>query len=372
MTELAATASAATLARDRQAPLRTGIVGCSGIAIAKPERTAAPRRTPQPHSHAAAYHAVPETVVAAVCDVVPESSARYASLWGEAPAYTDYREMLARENLDLLSIVTPDHLHADIFVDACAAGVKGIFCEKPIATTLADADRMIDAAAKHGVRVVVNHTRRFDPFYRQAKWLIEQGTIGTLSRVIGTMGGERAMLFRNGTHLADTIAFFADAYPAWLVAELDGDKKWGTAYMGIGGREAASEPGATAYIAFQNGVRGLYNGTKTTATNFELDLQGTAGRIRISDYSAELTLPIEGGGLTTQPMPASIEMTSGMVTAVRELVEQVNHPNESGDGVKALQAGRATLEILLGILASADAGAARVDFPLVERASAER
>src|SRR4051794_20225135 len=108
-------------------PLRAGIVGCSGIAIAKPERTDAPRRTPMPHSHAAAYHAVPGIAVVAVCDVVPESTARSQSLWGQAAAYTDYREMLARERLDLLSIVTPDHLHADIFVDACAAGVRGIF-----------------------------------------------------------------------------------------------------------------------------------------------------------------------------------------------------------------------------------------------------
>lgn len=366
----ASTASASQ--RSRRAPLRAGIVGCSGISIAKPERSAAPRRTPLPHSHASAFHAVPETEVVAVCDVVPDATARYVAAWGEAARYTDYRELLARENLDLLSIATPDHLHADIFVDACAAGVKGIVCEKPIATTLADADRMIAAAAQHGAKVVVNHTRRFDPFYRQAKWLIDQGTIGKLSRVIGTMGGERAMLFRNGTHLADTIAFFADAYPSWLIAELDDpEKKWGTTYMGTGGRDALSEPGATAYIAFQNGVRGLYNGSKSTITNFELVLMGESGSIRISDYSAELTLPLPGGGLTTQPMPSSIDMNSGMVTAVRELVEQVTHPDESGDGVKALQAGRATLEILLGILASADAGAARVDFPLVERTSTE-
>jgi predicted dehydrogenase len=367
MTDPIAAGSPTALLAPTRAPLRAGIVGCSGIAIAKPERTAAPRRTPLPHSHAAAYHAVPSTGVAAVCDVVPESTQRYASLWGSVPAYTDYRQMLERERLDLLSIVTPDHLHADIFVDACAAGVKGIFCEKPIATTLADADRMIAAAAKHGVKVVVNHTRRFDPFYRQAKWLIDEGTIGKLSRVIGTMGGERAMLFRNGTHLADTISFFADSYPSWLIAELDDDgKRWGTAYMGTGGREAASEPGATAYICFKNGVRAVYNGSKTTTTNFEIDLQGESGRIRISDQFAELSLPVEGGGLTTQALPATIEMTSGMVAAVEELVDQLDR---SGDGTEALRAGRTTLEILLGILESADAGAARVDFPLVEEAS---
>ena len=349
-------------------PLRAGIIGCSGIAIAAGERSNAPRRTPLPHSHASAFHAVPDTIVAAVCDVVPASTKRYVELWGPVPEYIDYRQMFDREQLDIVSIVTPDHLHADIFVDACKAGIKGIFCEKPISTTLADADRMIDAAGRYGVKVVVNNTRRFDPFYRQAKWLIEQGTIGKLTRVLGTMGGERAMLFRNGTHLADTIAFFANSTPAWLIAELDdGERRWGTAYMGTGGRDAASEPGASAYIHFKNGVRGIYNGSKCTTTNFELDLQGESGRIRISDQFAELSLPVEGGGLTTQSLPMTRDMPSGMVTAVNELVAMVRA--NVGDA-SALRDGRATLEILLGILVSADACSARVDFPLVEGASA--
>ncbi|MEZ4624346.1 MAG: Gfo/Idh/MocA family oxidoreductase [Thermomicrobiales bacterium] len=60
--------------------------------------------------------------------------------------------MLANEEIDLLSIVTPDHLHADSFVAACEAGVKGIYCEKPISTTLEDADRMIAAAEASGTR----------------------------------------------------------------------------------------------------------------------------------------------------------------------------------------------------------------------------
>src|SRR3954447_12095903 len=104
-----------------QATYRTGIVGCSGIAISRGERSAAPIRSPLPHSHAAAYHAVPATTVAAVCDVVPAALDNYRATWEAVPAYADYREMIERERLDLLSIVTPDHLHADVFVAACEA-----------------------------------------------------------------------------------------------------------------------------------------------------------------------------------------------------------------------------------------------------------
>jgi predicted dehydrogenase len=343
-----------------QATYRAGIVGCSGIAIGRGERSAAPIRSPLPHSHAAAYHAVPATTVAAVCDVVPAALDNYRATWGEVSAYTDYRQLLARERLDLLSIVTPDHLHADIFVAACEAGVRGIFCEKPVATTLADADRMIAAATRSGVKVVVNHTRRFDPFYRQAKWLLEEGAIGPLRRVVGTMGGERAMLFRNGTHLIDTIAYFVDAPPAWLIAEFDdADAGYGPVYRGSGGRDPQTDPGASAYLHFQNGVRACYNGSKGTATNFEIDLQGERGRLRIGNQVAELSTVVAGGGLATQPLPLSADLRAGMVVAVEELIGLIEG---DGDGVAALHAARATLDILLAIMASAASGE-KVSFP---------
>jgi predicted dehydrogenase len=342
---------------------RVGIIGCSGIAIAPGERSSSPIRSPQPHSHASAYHAVAATEVVAVCDVSEPALDRFMASWGATATYTDYRRMLERERLDLVSIVTPDHLHAEMFVAACEAGVKGIFCEKPIATTLDDADQMIAAAERTGVKVVVNHTRRFDPFYRQARWLIEQGAIGPLRVVLGTLGGERAMLFRNGTHLIDAISFFAGAPPAWVIAELDEfDVGYGPVYRGDGGHDPASEPGATALIAFENGVRAVYNGSKRTVTAFEIELQGEQGRIRIGNQAAELATISPAGGLATQPLPLHTELTSGMVVAAEELLSLIER---DGDGVLALREARTTLELLLAILASADNDGRKVALPLV-------
>ena len=101
-----------------------------------------------PHSHVGAYAAVPSTEVVAVCDLAPARLEEFRRSWSarfpQARCYTDYREMLARERVDLLSVVTSDDRHAQIVVDAVEAGVRGILCEKPIATTLADADRIGD------------------------------------------------------------------------------------------------------------------------------------------------------------------------------------------------------------------------------------
>src|SRR5207253_9498517 len=117
------------------------VIGLTGIAAEASQPAALPALGElMPHSHVGAYALEPRTDVVAVCDLVPERIAEFRSSWGdtypEARPYADYREMLARERVDLLSVVTPDSRHAQIVVDAVAAGVRGIFCEKPIATTL--------------------------------------------------------------------------------------------------------------------------------------------------------------------------------------------------------------------------------------------
>lgn len=351
---------------------RVGIVGCGGIAIGRPDEPVDRAiRWPRPHTHAAAYHAVPRTQVVAVCDLRPDATARYVATWGPAATYTDYRPMLDRERLDLLSVVTPDNRHADVLVDACAAGVKGIFCEKPVATSLDDADRMIAAAQRSGTKVLVDHLRRFDAFYRQAKALLEAETIGALIRVVGTMGGERAMLFRNGTHLIDTIAYLVGSDVSWVMAELDRtDAGYGPIYRGSGGRDAASEPGGSAMLEFANGVRAFYNGSKATLSKgargatgsyFEIDLQGESGRIVIGDLLAELWTVGVGGGLARQPLPQAIEMKAPMVTAIEDLIDLIE---TDGDGTASPCEARKTLEVLLGILASADQNGAKVHLPL--------
>lgn len=343
--------------------LRVGIVGLSGISISKPALTTAPYRMPQPHSHAAAFHAVPEIKIVAVCDLDPDAIERYRTTWGEAAGYTGYREMFAAEQLDLISIATPDHFHEEIFVAACDAGVKGIFCEKPITTTLESADRMIAAAERSGVKTVVNHTRRHDPFYRHVKYLIDEGEIGPVTFITGTMGGQRAMLFRNGTHVIDTMLFLAGSSPSWLTAEFDPlDAGYGPIYKGDGGHDPATEPGALVMFGFPNGLRAVYNGSKRTVANLEIEVLGERGRIRIGNQTAELTTLAANGGLTTQPLPMFIDMTSGMVSAIQTLISLIDN---DGDGAAALRDGRTTLEVLLGILVSADQNGRKL--PLTSR-----
>lgn len=163
---------------------RASIVGLTGIAAGKPGAGQPGMGTPMPHSHASAYAYVPFTEVVAVCDLIPERVENFkqtwADVWPDVRGFTDYEAMLDEISPDILSVVTSDNRHADIVVKAAESGVKAILCEKPIATSLADADRMIAAMENHGVAASINHTRRWRPIYRQVKAEIEKGTIGEL------------------------------------------------------------------------------------------------------------------------------------------------------------------------------------------------
>ena len=102
--------------------------------------------------------------------------------------------MLAQENLDIVTVATSDHRHADLVVNAANAGAKGIFCEKPMATNLADADRMLEAVERNGTILSIDHTRRWQPMWRHTKEeIVGAGEIGEVKYIIGTLNGGRAM-----------------------------------------------------------------------------------------------------------------------------------------------------------------------------------
>ncbi len=342
---------------------RAGIIGLTGIGQSPPSYNVWATRHPQPHSHAAAYAAHARVEVVAVCELVPELMTKYEENWGAAAKYTDYRAMLKQEQLDLLSVVTSDHLHAQMVVDAAEAGVAGIYCEKPLATTLADADRMLAAVEKNGTKLCVNHGRRWDPFWRQAQSIIDDGRIGSLTRIGAHLGGERAMLFRNGTHLIDTVCMFAGAEPAWLIGSMEEGHEDRTEYRGDGGHDPKTDPGASAYLHFSNGVRAHIEISQKTLVNLELDLLCEKGRIRISNTEGLVYLESEerNNEVTSRQLGGSVAYGSGMVHAVDELIHLIENGGESvSSGRQALQ----SLEIMIGIMRSQARGVEKIYWPL--------
>ena len=91
--------------------------------------------------------------------------------------YPDHKELLANPEVQAVVIATPEYLHRQAVEDAAAAG-KHILLEKPIATTLADAEAIIEAAEKHRVKLMMAHLLRYDVRYAQIKTAVEEGVIG--------------------------------------------------------------------------------------------------------------------------------------------------------------------------------------------------
>jgi predicted dehydrogenase len=349
------------------ATYRVAVIGLTGIGAAVHQPAPDPvLGVAMPHSHVAAYAALPRTELVAVCDLVPalieQTKREWASDLPDLHGYTDYRQMLAEERIDLLSVVTPDHRHAQIVEDAIAAGVKGIFCEKPIATTLADADRIIGACARGNVPLLIDHTRRWYADYLEARRLIRSGAIGPVSRIVATLGGPRAMLFRNATHLVDEICLFAESEPDWVIGVLDDEQAgYPPRYAGDGGRDPATDPGLSGIIHFENGVRGLINGSKGTMTNFEFDVAGERGRIQIGTHVSEIWRLVDGDQPAVSQIKPPPPTRGDMLAAIDELIGLVEN---GGAGSSNGQDGRRVLSILLGLLQSNAAGGARVTFPI--------
>jgi predicted dehydrogenase len=130
---------------------------------------------------------VSEVEIHAICDITPENLAQGLTLCPGAKGYSDYREMLAQEsNLDAVLVVVPNYMHAEITIAALNAG-KHVLVEKPMALSLADADRMIEAARRNKRMLQVGQQMRYSQAYARMRELIGQGVIGDLSYVFASL-----------------------------------------------------------------------------------------------------------------------------------------------------------------------------------------
>ena len=345
------------------------MVGLTGIGIRRAPAQSGGLRSIMPSSHVDAYVSHPRTELAAVCDLRPEAIDEFRRTWSDrcpgTATYHDFGELLARERPDVVSIVTGDHLHADLTVAAAESGARAVFCEKPIATTLADADRMIDACERHGVLLSVDHTRRWRPLFTTARRLVAGGELGAVRTVAAELYGPRAMLFRNGTHLVDGLTFFAGTEPRWVTALLERGFESFDVYRGDGGHDPANEPYASALIAFDGDIRATYTSYKTTFPATMLTVTCDHGRLELTNDHGVVRTSGADRRMSEVVIEPEQYVYTHQIAAIEELVTALDGGDNSlvCSGTDA----RWTLEILLGILASQQAGHNRVDLPLPRR-----
>lgn len=351
--------SAPNTGADAGTRLRAGIIGTARVGSWYDDLLA---ETPEliPSSHAGAYATHPRTQLVAGCDIDPQRLATFGAKWGIAAdhLYADFRAMLAGEALDLVSVTTSwGHDHAAILPAVAKSGVKGIFAEKPIGTSMAEANEIVELVQRHGVTLACAYYRRWNPRYEALRRLIAEGSIGRLVSVTAIGVGN---LMHAGTHYADIMAFLAgDPQPAWAwgrIEPIPADAKSPTAKV---------DPLGSGYIEHTNGVRFFLEGVSGGAITFIIS--GTEGRLVVLNDARDAELwrrPGAGGRwLEREAVDLPAPDRSPTLAALEDLVESSAAGRETACGVR--QAARA-MEYCLALHASHRRGGSRVEFPLAD------
>jgi UDP-N-acetyl-2-amino-2-deoxyglucuronate dehydrogenase len=254
------------------------IVGCGGIA----------------HPHLEAWKASSDLcAVRALADTNPAALQTLHAKVREAAAFADYRQAIDRSDVQVVEILTPPGLHYEIAAAAIEAG-KDVLIIKPFTVELSEADRLIDLAKEHGVRLMAGQPMRYDPHLIKARELIQGGRIGRPTRFY-SRGFMRQEWLRKATHWFSNLAISGGITIENIVHQTDAMAWIGGPIrmaMGMAGTfHTADWPGGglpddqiSFLLQFDNGAIGVIEGgtaqpTGMTASIFEI--VGTEGGITL-------------------------------------------------------------------------------------------
>jgi len=327
---------------------RVGIIGCG-----RPWKSQDASGFGMSHFHARGYTVSADTTIVALADINLDNARAFQAEHGGERIYADYQEMLAREQLDIVSICTWPHHHAPMVIATAEAGVKAIHCEKPMAPSYAEALRMVDICQAHGTQLTINHQRRFAAPYRVARDILRSGTIGQLQRLEGTCGN----LFDWGTHWFDMFGFYNDeAAVKWAIGQVDW--RGGATIFGV-----PVEGQGISLFAYENGVRGLLltgHGIERPQSN---RLVGSDGVIEVTVGAPLIRVWGKGDAdwRDVQVAPDSGESLGELVgLGVLDMIDALKTGREPE--LSARRARRAT-ELIFATYESSRRGG-RVEFPL--------
>lgn len=249
--------------------LKIGLIGCGAIS----------------DGHIIAFETIDDANIAAACDINEKNLARVCERTGAA-GYSDYKQMLKEEHLDLAVITLPHGLHCEAACYCAEAGID-VFLEKPMALNSGECKKIIDVCKKCGVMLWIGHLQKYMPANVFAKKLIDSGELGELVGFSEVRNGEyftekrpkwfgiKAMsgggiMMNLGAHALDKMKYFSDSD----IAEISG-----SIHMHAG---FDCEDGVQSFVKMKNGVVGTITLIgHTTHNDYETILYLSNGEIRI-------------------------------------------------------------------------------------------
>lgn len=307
----------------------------------------------KPCTHMGAYARLRERVaVLGGCDTDPERRERFGNRWKIRLTDENPDKLLDAVQPDLVSICTwTDSHHLLVHKTLEHPCVRAIICEKPLALDPKKASLMVKACEKKKVHLLTNHERRFEDRYQAIRSWIRDGKIGKIRTIIGhvlttvplrqkSFDINRSSLLHDGTHLIDIIHFLA-----------------GPTREVLGNISSACRESVTATLGLESGVRVFIEaGGLRNYFDFELDIQGSEGRILISNKDLRLFTSQESRLYT-----GFRDLEERRIPRYRKndyFTELINHAIDLIDGktttnISSGKDGWQTLRVIEGIFASA-------------------
>lgn len=262
--------------------VNVGLIGCGRVARA----------------HVAALKAAEHTKLVAVADIKEDRAKAFAEEHG-ADAYTDWRELLKRDDIDAIQICTPHYLHAEMAIAAANAG-KHVLTEKPMAISVADADAMIEAARRNNVFLGVIFQNRYNDGSIAIKEAIESGRLGEIKGTRAFITWDRSDDYyrksdwkgtwdkEGGGVLIDQAIHTIDLMQ-WFVGEIDSIR---ATYDTRAHEYIDVDDVAEAFIKFKNGAIGCVYANCFYVWNapIYLEVVGTKGRAELIGSEAIITV----------------------------------------------------------------------------------
>jgi len=246
------------------------------------------------YGHCKNVISIPETELTAVCDNSEDLARERGKEFG-VPYFTDSRELINSGLCDGIIVVVPHWFHPDVSIYALQSGLN-VLCEKPLAVTVSDAERMVKGAKKYKKVFSVMHQMRTEPFFKKAKEIVESGAIGKIHRTLCVDLWYRAQAYydsgtwratwkgEGGGVLINQAPHIIDLFIALAGLPCRIEAKTRTRLHKI-----EVEDDVCAFLEYRNGAWGYYYTTTCEPVrNFYIELAGEKGKLIIDGYKIKL------------------------------------------------------------------------------------
>ena len=335
---------------------RVGIIGCGRMASTIEDEVQGLQRGGLilPYCHAGGYIEVEETEMVAACDIAEDKLNAFTERWNVPRGYTDFRQLIDEEKPDILSITTRPEQHAEAMIYGAENGVKGMYAEKPLCCSLAEADAIKEAFQRNNVFLEFGPMRRNWAVYRQARQIADSGQLGAVKSALGFSGNSI------GGHFLDTLLYLLDdPEPVSISGTLDELHNAEGEDNNL--RFIQDTPILSALVKFDNNTS-LH--AAATGINGEYELVCQEGIIRIQNDGESIQVRQKSQNAYDPIEVAPIEPWSGTSQKIRELVESIKTGKPGTSNLRATMLGT---EIGFGLYESHLRGGIAIQPPIPNR-----